>query len=256
MRILLSNDDGILAPGLCALYQAALELGHLDVVAPDSPQSAASHAITLTHPLVVKSVNVQGPTSFTGLSVDGRPADCVRLAIRNLLPHRPDLVISGINAGSNLGINVFYSGTVAAATEAAMLGIPAIAVSASLVGQVDFARFSQLTAKVLCRLIAQGLQPGDLISVNLPPLLAGHPKGVRLARQSTAGLEDVYQAQVIDGKQCYRIGDSYDFAPGDHDSDIIRSAEGFITITPLHIDRTDYKRMDQMSKADWDLDLE
>lgn len=252
MRILLSNDDGILAPGLAALYQAAQGLGDLSVVAPDSPQSAAGHAITLTHPLVVKNVHVQGPCSFYGLSVDGRPADCVRLAIRNLLPERPDLVLSGINAGSNLGINVFYSGTVAAATEAAMLGIPAIAVSASMVGAVDFARFAQLAGKVLRRLIEIGLRPGDLISVNLPPLTDGNPRGVRLARQSTAGLEDVYQSQVIDGRQCYRIGDSYDFAPGDQDSDIIRSAEGYITITPLHIDRTDYGRMEELSSASWD----
>lgn len=254
MRILLSNDDGILAPGLAALYQAATGLGELSVVAPDSPQSAAGHAITLTHNLVVQRVRVQGPCGFEGISVDGRPADCVRLAIRNLLPERPDLVLAGINAGSNVGINVFYSGTVAAATEAAMLGIPAVAISASLTGEVDFSRFSQLARKVLACLLATGLRSGDLISVNLPPLVEGNPKGIRVVRQSTAGLEDVYSRHLIEGVESYRIGETYDFAPSDSDNDVIRLAEGYVTLTPLHIDRTDHRRLDELSACRWKLD--
>jgi 5'-nucleotidase len=131
MRILLSNDDGILAPGLAALHAAVRDLGEATVVAPSSPQSAAGHSITLKTPLVVHRVQVgDGEASFWGSSVDGRPADCVRLAVRKLLGRWPDVVLSGINAGANVGVNVFYSGTVAAAAEAAMLGIPAVALSA------------------------------------------------------------------------------------------------------------------------------
>ena len=118
MRILISNDDGILSPGLAALYAVVADMGEVHVVAPDSPQSAAGHSITLRHPLVIQPVKVCSPQPFTGSSVNGRPADCIRLAIRNLLPSPPDLVLSGINEGANIGINVFYSGTVAAAAEA------------------------------------------------------------------------------------------------------------------------------------------
>lgn len=251
MRILLSNDDGILAPGLAAMVQAAAGLGELFVVAPDSSQSAAGHAITLTHPLVVKRLRVQGACSFDGISVDGRPADCVRLAIRNLLPQRPDLVLSGINAGSNVGINVFYSGTVAAATEGAMLGIPSIAISASMTGQVDFGRFAELARGVIQKLLAAGLRGGDLVNVNLPPLEGGAPKGIVVTRQSTAGIEDIYEPQAHEGKESYRLGESYGFAPGDLDSDVIRLAEGFITVTPLQIDRTDHRRLGELTRRDW-----
>jgi 5'-nucleotidase len=252
MRILLSNDDGILAPGLAALRTAVADMGEVTVVAPDSPQSAAGHAITLTHPLVVQHVTVGGEGGFEGISVDGRPADCVRLAIRNLMSQPPDLVLSGVNAGSNVGINVFYSGTVAAAAEGAMFGIPSVAFSASMTGQVDFARFGRLCRVVLDGLLKAGIGPGELVSVNLPPLVNGNPKGIRAARQSTAGLEDTYQRQVIDGRECYRIADFYGFVPGDEDTDVIRLAEGYITVTPLHLDRTDLTRLERLARIDWD----
>ena len=127
MRILLSNDDGILAPGLAALHAAAKHFGEVTVIAPRSARSASGHSITIHKPLIVQHVPPNGPEKFAGISVDGSPADCVRLAIRRLLSEPPDLVCTGINAGANVGVNVFYSGTVAGAAEAAMLGIPAVA---------------------------------------------------------------------------------------------------------------------------------
>ncbi|MCK4602916.1 MAG: 5'/3'-nucleotidase SurE, partial [Phycisphaerae bacterium] len=167
MRILLSNDDGILAPGLAALHEAVADVGEISIVAPDTSQSAAGHGITFRHPLTVRRMRIGGAGGLAGISVDGRPADCVRLAIRNLLPERPDLVLSGINAGANIGVNVFYSGTVAAAAEAAMFNIPAVALSAEMArGQVDFERAGRLCRWVLEKLLADGLEPGDLISVN------------------------------------------------------------------------------------------
>ncbi|RPI62759.1 MAG: 5'/3'-nucleotidase SurE, partial [Planctomycetaceae bacterium] len=251
-KILLSNDDGILAPGLAALHAAVADMGDVAVVAPDSPQSAAGHAITLTHPLTVRRVAVAGPGGFAGMSVDGRPADCVRLAIRSLLDGRPDVVLAGINAGSNVGINVFYSGTVAAAAEAAMFGIPAVAFSADMSGEVDFAAIARQCRMVLDRLLARGLAPGELVNVNIPPLTGGLAKGVRVVRQSTAGLEDTYHRNVdVDGLESFRIGDEYAFAPTEDDTDVITFSQGYITVTPLHIDRTDHAQLESLRQCQW-----
>jgi 5'-nucleotidase len=253
MRILLSNDDGILAPGLAALRAAVADLGEITVVAPDSPQSASGHSITLQHPLLVKRVRAGGPAPFEGLSVDGRPADCVRLALRNLLPGRPDLVLSGINAGANAGINVFYSGTVAAAAEAAMNGIPAVAFSARMTDPIDFGRVAALCRWVLQRLLADGLARGDLINVNIPSLGAGRPAGIRVVRQSTAELADFYHRQDDgDGRESYRLGEEYSYAPGQDDTDVAALAEGYVTITPLHVDMTNHDRLAGLETAHWE----
>lgn len=251
MRILLSNDDGILAPGLAALHAAVRDLGPVSVVAPDSVQSAAGHAITLTRPLAVQEVKLDGLLGFNGLSVDGRPADCVRLAIRSLLKEPPELVLSGINAGSNVGINVFYSGTVAAAAEGAMFGIPAVAFSASMAGAVDFARIARLCRGVLDQILAAPLAGADLISVNIPALGDGPPRGIRVVRQSTAGLDDTYFRQQEEGRERYQIGDKYGFMPGDQDTDVVALAEGYITVTPLQIDRTDHNRLTSLAGRKW-----
>src|SRR4051794_3453977 len=127
MLIMLTNDDGIQAPGIVAMYRELTRLGEVHVVAPETVQSAAGHGITIATPMLTSTVTVED--AFTGPAVDGRPADCVKLAIAKLLPRAPDLVVSGLNTGANVGINVIYSGTVAAAIEAAFLGLPAIAAS-------------------------------------------------------------------------------------------------------------------------------
>ena len=291
MRILISNDDGILAPGLAALYRAVADMGEVTVVAPDSPQSAAGHSITLTHPLAVRRVHVG--TEFHGISVDGRPADCVRLAIRNLLPQPPELVLSGINAGANVGINVFYSGTVAAAAEGAMIGIPSVAFSAAMTGgEADFAGAAKLCRWVLDRLLASGLSKGELINVNIPELAgirgqapisngstmltasdeigasppsetrgqaptnsnsAGEsPLGVRVVPQSTAGIDDEYVRDVNLGGECYRLGDKYGFFHHEGESDVVALTEGYITVTPLHVDMTRHARLAKLKGLAWD----
>jgi len=256
MRILLSNDDGILAPGLSALYGAVCDLGETSVVAPSSPQSAAGHAITLKTPMAVHRVQIGDcPKPFWGHSVDGRPADCVRLAMRKLLDHRPDLVLSGINAGANVGINVFYSGTVAAASEAAMLGIPAVALSAGYEGsddEIDFARAGEICRWVLDRLLAEGLTQGDLINVNVPPLRPGRPVGLRVVPQSTVEIDDEYH-RVPDstGRESYRLGDIFSFARHVADTDVACLADGYVTVTPLHVDMTHHARLGQLADIDW-----
>lgn len=255
MRILLSNDDGILAPGLAALYGAVADMGEVIVAAPDSPQSAAGHAITIRNPLAVHRVEVDGPPPFAGFSVAGRPADCVRLAVRSLMDAPPDLVITGLNAGSNVGINVFYSGTVAAAAEAAMLGLPAVAFSTETAdGEADFPAAAELCGNVLRRLLAAGLGAGELINVNIPLLGEGRPAGVRVVPQSTAGIEDAYHRDVAhDGSESYRLTDEYSFTAEQENTDAVALAEGYITVTPLHVDMTDHKRLDDLAKRDWEM---
>jgi 5'-nucleotidase len=253
MRILLSNDDGILAPGLAALYDAVESLGEVFVVAPDSPQSAAGHAITLFRPLNVQKVHVETTRSFRGQSVDGRPADCVRLAVKNLVPSPVDLVLSGINAGANVGINVFYSGTVAAAAEAAMLNLPAVAFSASMAGgEVDFRRIARYCRWVLERLLADGLSPGDLVNVNIPTLSPGKPLGVRVAPQSTAGIEDSYVRDTCtDGRESYQLGEKWGYIDSNEETDVMCLSKGYITITPLKVDLTQHGRIASLESLDW-----
>jgi 5'-nucleotidase len=252
MRLLLSNDDGVRAAGLGALRSAVADLGEVAVAAPRSPQSAAGHAITLKRAMKVERVRLAGADEAFGMSVDGRPADCVRLAVRNLMPAPPDLVLAGINAGANVGINVFYSGTVAAAAEAAMLGIPAVAFSAeTATGELDFARAAALCRWVLDRLLALGLAGGDLINVNLPDFARIRPRGVRVVRQSRAEIEDLYHVDDAGGEvPSYRLGDEYRFI-GHRDDDVTCLAEGYVTVTPLHVDMTNHDRLPALEGGDW-----
>src|SRR3954470_11951780 len=160
MLILLTNDDGIHAPGLVAMYRELTKLGEVHVVAPETVQSATGHGITIDTPLLTSRVTVQD--TITGVSVAGRPADCVKLAAAKLLPRAPDLVVSGINSGANVGINVLYSGTVAAAIEAAFLGLPAVALSLYLRSNIpaDYARTAELSRRVIEQILDSGLRGG------------------------------------------------------------------------------------------------
>ncbi len=254
MRILLSNDDGILAPGLAALRRAVADMGEVTVVAPASPQSAAGHSITLTAPLTVRQVRLgDRGEQFAGMCVDGRPADCVRLAVRRLLAEPVDLVLSGINAGANTGINVFYSGTVAAAAEAAMLGLPAVAFSSAQTDlDGDFARIAGLCRLVLDELLAAGLAGGQLVNVNVPRLVPGLPRGVRVVPQSTGGVEDVYHPHDHpQGLEAYKLGDEYNFLSGQGATDVSCLEEGYITVTPLNVDMTDHPRLATLAERHW-----
>lgn len=259
MRILISNDDGIGAPGIRALAAAVTDLGEVIIAAPDTVQSGAGHGITVHHPLTVREVDVPLEVDgqirmVSGHSVDGRPADCVRLAVKSLLDDPPDLVLSGINKGANDGICVFYSGTVAAAAEACILGIPAVAFSAKATGgDVDFARAAKLCRWVLGQLLDAGLHRGDLLNVNLPRLAnPAWPVGVQVARQSTAELQDNYRLTEMDSeKRVYEIGGDYTLGFDGHDADSIALAEGYITVTPLRVDMTNHARLDEWLAHNW-----
>src|SRR5688572_11920973 len=174
MFILLTNDDGIRAPGIVAMYRALVAAGHeVQVVAPETVQSATGHGITMATPLLTSRVRVED--AFEGVAVDGRPADCVKLAINQLCQDRlPDLVVSGMNSGTNVGINVIYSGTVAAAIEAAFLGLPSIAVSLYLRKEIetDYDRAAGLAEKTIERIDDAGLKAGQVATINIPALSA------------------------------------------------------------------------------------
>jgi 5'-nucleotidase len=253
MRILLSNDDGILAPGLAAMRQELATLGEVDVVAPSSPQSAAAHAITVHGPVAVRKVHVQG--AFFGYSVDGRPADCVKIAIRELLPDAPDLVVSGINDGANVSINVLYSGTVAAAAEGALLGFPAVAVSLKWGEEKDFNRAARLALPIIRQLLEVGLTPGQLINVNIPDLTPGDPLGVRVVPMATRIMEDRFARHTApDGRDYFWLmGDTFAKAISTVHSDLDAIEERYISITPLQFDLTQYAQIDKLRAFDWKL---
>ena len=251
MRILLSNDDGILAPGLAAMRQALTAMGAVDVVAPSSPQSAAAHGITVHGPVAVRRLHVQD--EFFGFSVDGRPADCVKLAVRELLTMPPDLVVSGINDGANVSINVLYSGTVAAAAEGALLGFPAIAVSMKQGDERDFNRAARLAMPLIRRLLDIGLSPGQLININIPDLTPGDPLGVRVVPMATRIMEDRFARHTApDGRDYYwLIGDTFTAAKDSTHSDLDAIEERYISITPLQFDMTQYAQLEVLKSQDW-----
>lgn len=238
MRLLVTNDDGFLAQGIECLVAAAEPLGEVTVVAPDREQSATSHSLTLHHPLHPV------PRGDRRWQVDGTPTDCVMLAIEALMPERPDFVLSGINHGPNMGEDVLYSGTVAAAMEGLALGVPSVAISSAGSGmRSDPARLrSQVPAlaSLLRHLTSLPSLPRDtLLNVNLPPLPSDQVKGVRLTRlgrriysQSVAPMKDPR------GRQIYWIGGGQASWSGEEDSDFRAVEDGYVSVTPLHLDLT------------------
>jgi 5'-nucleotidase len=253
MRLLVTNDDGILARGLECLVEAAEPLGEVTVVAPDREQSATSHSLTLHHPL--RPV----PRGERRYQVDGTPTDCVMLAVEALLPDRPDFVLSGINHGQNMGEDVLYSGTVAAAMEGIALGIPSIAVSfaggdlrADLTHLKDQVKVLTPLLKHLTSLAR--FPAHTLLNVNLPPLAAHGIKGVRLTRLgrraysgSIRPMEDPW------GRPIYWIGGGSISWTGEDDSDFRAIDDGFVSVTPLHLDLTNFDIL--RTASEWWRDL-
>ena len=256
MRILLTNDDGILAQGLAALREAVADLGEITVVAPDSPQSATGRAITLHGPVACQRVQVG---DFWGISVTGRPADCVKLAVRELMDQAPDLVLAGINAGSNVGINVFYSGTVAAAAEGALFGIPSVAFSlAKSPGEpmAVYRRAARYCRWVLDGLLRQPMRVGELVNVNLPALAEkgprSRPRGVKVVPQSTVAInEDYVRKDLGEGRWEFQLGEHYTHGPQDRETDVLAIEQGYVTVTPLKSDLTDRSRFRAVKAVTW-----
>ncbi|MBN1347512.1 MAG: 5'/3'-nucleotidase SurE [Phycisphaerae bacterium] len=249
MRILLTNDDGIAAPGLAAMWHEASQLGQVTVVAPAEGQSATGHGITVGEAVIASHVQVDG--RFQGLSVTGRPADCVKLAVREVLDKPPDLVVSGINAGANVGINILYSGTVAAAVEAAFYRLPAVAVSLDFRDKPDYARAAAIAREVITALLRAKLKPGWLMNVNIPVLERGSPRGIRVARQSTLVMHERFvKAADPRGRTYFWLTGGFT-DDGEPDSDLRAINEGYVAVTPLRVDLTCNDALDAMRQWEW-----
>ena len=254
MRILNTNEDGILAPGLAALHAAVADLGEAAVVAPESTQSAMGHAITVHRAIDVRRVHVHN--QFHGWSVDGRPADCVKLAMIELLPWRPDYVLSGINAGANTGVNVLYSGTVAGAVEAAFFGVPAIAFSLEISAELDFARAGRIARELFRTITAQAPPPGTCLNVNIPALNGRRPRGVRCCPQATLPMQEHYHKQTAEaGHTVYTLDGRFPEPEKCPTSDHAALHDGYVSVTPLRYDLTDHARLAGLAEWTWPTQL-
>jgi 5'-nucleotidase len=260
VRVLLTNDDGIQAQGLQALRRALVEVPGMDlnVIAPNSNRSATARSITTRSPLWVEEVSFEDDS--TGYATDGTPVDCVRFAELGLLGRRPELIVSGINHGSNLGDDITYSGTVAAALEGIVLGLPAIAISQQSEGRemdfrlgrsFEFSVAARLVARIVALLDEQRLPAGTLININCP---AGEPTGIEVTRLGKRLYNDELRLveEDAEGRRRYEI---YGFEPSfedEEETDLAAVARGRISVTPVHFDLTDVGGLDRLRS--WDLD--
>ena len=237
MKILLTNDDGIYAPGLMALYTELKDDFDLTVVAPESEMSAVGHAITLDSPLRVREINKNG--SFFGFAVTGTPADCVKIATREIMESYPDMIISGINPGANVGVNVLYSGTVSAATEGAFLGIKSAAISLDTRKNPDFSFAARFSRKVILFINEFDLKKGAALNINIPAVPSEEIKGISITRQGLGRFEETFERRV-DPR-----GNVYFWLSGERpveekviDADSRALEDKRITITPVTYDLT------------------
>lgn len=250
MRILLTNDDGFSASGLQTLYQVFSQRQQfvVNIVAPDSQRSASGHAITLFEPLFV--VEHKLSNGQAGFSVRGTPSDCVKLALEGKIIPKPDLIISGINLGPNLGTDIFYSGTVSAAMEGVIAGIPAIAASLASFEYHDFLPAAEWLAEYVASNGEQHKQ--GLININFPGFPSQNWQGTHWARLGKAIYQNVFEGRVDPrGRKYYWQGGT--LGPETNgDTDIALLRKGYITLTPLHADLTDYKKLGELSGAEKD----
>ncbi len=237
MRILLTNDDGIYASGIYALYEALNSEHEVIVVAPESEMSAVGHAITLTLPLRVQEAKKNG--SFFGYAVTGTPADCVKIAVQQLLEQPPDIIFSGINLGANVGVNVLYSGTVSAATEGAYLGIKSAAISLNTREIPDFRFAARFSKEVIRFMIESDMRKGTALNVNVPAVPPEEIEGVCITRQGTARFEESFELRNDPrGNTYYWLSGETPVEDGNPDTDSVALKENKITITPVHYDLT------------------
>jgi 5'-nucleotidase len=248
MNILLTNDDGIYAEGLWAMKKALARQHRVFVVAPDKERSAIGHSITLLDPLRISEITTNGDS---GYAVNGTPADCVKLAVQEILQQRPDLVVSGINPGANVGINLNYSGTVSAAKEAALLGLPAIAVSQAWSCGNDYRLAAGFIVSLVDQIRKRGLPKATFLNVNIPLCEPDKIEGVCITRQGIVQPKETFHKRIDPRNQPY-YWQGIDAQIIDDSVDTDRGAlcRNCISITPVQCDMTDYETMKQLK--DWD----
>lgn len=251
--VLISNDDGIESDGIKALWKEIKKFAEVHVVAPHTQQSAVGHSITISSPIRARKNLID--RNFYGYAVEGTPADSVKLAVRNLLKGKKiDLLISGINHGSNTAINTIYSGTVSAATEGTILGIPSIAMSLASFTYNDFSFAAKFSSKIAKHVLKNGLPKGTLLNVNIPPVPEKKIKGVLITRQGKSFWDDYYDSRLDPNKREYFwltgkmavMDDTLEF-------DEIAVRNNYVSITPIHYDLTDYEQLDRLKS--WNIKL-
>lgn len=249
MHFLITNDDGVMSPAIARLRAELSLLGRVTVIAPDRNQSATSHSLTLHRPLRIQ------PHGDDVYSVDGTPTDCVLIAFHGLLVERPDFVVSGINHGPNMGEDVFYSGTVAAAIEGVLQGVPAIAASLVTRALTDFAEPAAIVGRLMRQILERGMPERLLLNVNMPFVPRASLRGVRLTRLGSRVYEDTLVRKVDPrGREYYWIGGEDPVWKPVEGTDFHAVDAGYVSVTPLHLDLTDGPALDDM--RGWSLGLE
>ncbi|WP_343487981.1 5'/3'-nucleotidase SurE [Allomuricauda sp. d1] len=252
--ILVTNDDGITAPGLRALISVMKQLGEVVVVAPDSPQSGMGHAITIDNTLHSKKVTVDkesgAPLEY---SCSGTPADCVKLALRELLERRPDICVSGINHGSNSSINVIYSGTMSAAIEAGIEGVPAIGFSlCDYSWDADFQPGLAAVKKITEEALEFGIPKGTVLNVNIPKTDEKGPKGIKVCRQARANWKEQFDKRTSpNGKEYYWLTGEFELLDDGTDTDEWALSNNYVSVVPTQFDMTAHHVLPQLNK--WNL---
>ena len=244
--ILVTNDDGITAPGIRKLVELMNEIGEVVVVAPDSPQSGKGHAITINSTLMVEEIKMEG--AQRDFACSGTPVDCVKLALDKVLPRRPDLVVSGINHGANSSINVIYSGTMSAAVEAGVEGIPAIGFSLlDFSFEADFDQAKDFIQEIVLKTLKNPMPKGIVLNVNIPKLKKEEIKGIKICRQAQAKWEENFDERVNpQGKKYYWLTDYFNNVDEGEDADETALMNGYISIVPVKFDLTGYEYIDAL----------
>ncbi len=247
MRILLTNDDGIYSEGIYALYIELKKLGTVTVVAPDSERSSVGHGITLSHPIFYKKIRRRD--RFFGYAVSGTPADSVKFAISILLKAKPNLIVSGVNLGANDGCSVFYSGTVAAAREGALFGIPSIAVSLNTFVNPHFKPAAHYAARCARIFLRHKIPRGTFLNVNVPHAPLKEIKGIKVTRQGTQPIHSSFKRRKDPNlREYYWMTGRLIVKKKDVDVDIYALKNNYVTVTPIQCDSTDYNVREQLSK--------
>lgn len=245
MKILLTNDDSIYSDGILALFKEMKTIGSVTVIAPDSPRSSVSHGITLSGPVVAR--NIKTHAGMSGIGLSGTPADCIKFALKVALKIKPDIVVSGINLGANDGCSVFYSGTVAAAREASLYGIPAVAFSLDTFVNPDFRYAAKFAKKIVRHVIAKGLPEEIFLNVNIPHLPKNKIKGVKITRQGMAPI--VTRFLKVSCRKEFLSYQMLGEAPKREKNiniDTVALQHGYITVTPLQNNLTDDRALAQI----------
>jgi 5'-nucleotidase len=251
--ILVTNDDGVTAPGIRHLIKIMKEFGEVVVVAPDSPQSGMGHAITITDNLYCDKIQTEGQ-DYEEYSCSGTPVDCVKIATQEVLKRKPDLCVSGINHGSNSSINVIYSGTMSAAVEAGTEGIPAIGFSLlDYAMDADFEPTTEFVKKITKYVLESDVEPGTVLNVNFPKLKAKDIKGIKVCRQAKAHWEERYdKRQTPQGRDYYWLTGEFINEDAGEDTDEWALAHNYVSVVPIQFDLTAHQQIEELKDLNFE----